>query len=76
MSLPKNLKLTDLILKEPVDFKAPGQPDEIKYRRHRRRVGVGGNDESVKFTVNGVTKSIDPFNLKPLLATPTSLLYK
>ena len=31
------LRLKDLMRPEPADAKAPGEPDEIKYRRHRRR---------------------------------------
>ena len=37
MSLPRNLSFKDLMLKEPVDFKAAGEDEYIKYRRHRRR---------------------------------------
>tara|TARA_B100000941_G_C28453130_1_gene526266 strand:- start:655 stop:1248 length:594 start_codon:yes stop_codon:yes gene_type:complete len=62
MSLPKNLKLTDLILKEPVDFKAMGQPDQVKYQRHRRRTSYTGG-ESVEFSVNNSKRKIDPENL-------------
>ena len=62
MSLPKNLKLTDLILKEPVDFKAMGQPDQIKYQRHRRRTSYTGG-ESVAFTVGSNKRNINPENL-------------
>ena len=59
MSLPKNLKLTDLILKEPVDFKAMGQPDQVKYQRHRRRTSYTGG-ESVAFTVGSNKRNINP----------------
>lgn len=62
MSLPKNLKLTDLILKEPVDFKAMGQPDQIKYQRHRRRTSYTGG-ESVEFSFNNIKRQINPDNL-------------
>ena len=62
MSLPKNLKLTDLILKEPVDFKAMGQDDQIKYQRHRRRTSYTGG-ESVEFSVNNSKRKINPENL-------------
>jgi len=62
MSLPKNLKLTDLILKEPVDFKAMGQDDQIKYQRHRRRTSYTGG-ESVEFSANNIKRKINPENL-------------
>ena len=62
MSLPKNLKLTDLMLKEPVDFKAMGQPDQVKYQRHRRRTSYTGG-ESVAFTVGSNKRNINPENL-------------
>jgi hypothetical protein len=62
MSLPKNLKLTDLILKEPVDFKAMGQDDQIKYQRHRRRTSYTGG-ESVAFTVGSNKRNINPESL-------------
>lgn len=62
MSLPKNLKLTDLILKEPVDFKAMGQDDQIKYQRHRRRTSYTGG-ESVAFTAGSNKRNINPENL-------------
>jgi len=62
MSLPRNLKLTDLMLKEPVDFKAMGQPDQVKYQRHRRRTSYTGG-ESVAFTVGSNKRNINPENL-------------
>lgn len=31
------LRLKDLMRPEPADFKAPGEPEEVQYRRHRRR---------------------------------------
>jgi len=62
MSLPRNLKLTDLILKEPVDYKAMGQDDQIKYQRHRRRTSYTGG-ESVAFTVGSNKRNINPENL-------------
>ena len=60
MSLPRNLKLTDLIRKEPVDFKAPGEPDEVKYRRHRRR--ALDMEEGISFSFKGNTRKINPLN--------------
>ena len=62
MSLPRNLKLTDLMLKEPVDFKAMGQPDQVKYQRHLRRTSYTGG-ESVSFTVGSNKRNINPENL-------------
>ena len=62
MSLPRNLKLTDLILKEPVDYKAMGQDDQIKYQRHRRRTSYTGG-ESVAFTLGSNKRNINPENL-------------
>jgi hypothetical protein len=41
------LRLKDLMRTEPADQKAPGEPDEVKYRRHRRRAVEEQPDEAL-----------------------------